>query len=102
MIGDAAIDTVAVLPPGFLVIDLAQYLQEPLYDPDSAAQHPDGNPIYQRVADIAAPARLAISGPATDGRRTALEYQRYGGRVYLDHAALRVVLQQERTGCPRR
>jgi len=41
-------------------------------------------------------------GPATDRRRSALEYQRYGGRVYLEQAALRVVLQQERTGCPRR
>jgi hypothetical protein len=45
---------------------------------------------------------LAISGPAADGRRTALEYQRYDGRLYLDRAALRVVLQQERTGCRRR
>ena len=31
-----------------------------------------------------------------------LEYQRYRGRLYLDQAALRVVLQQERTGCRRR
>jgi arylsulfatase A-like enzyme len=44
---------------------------------------------------------LAISGAAADGRRTVLEYQRYRGRVYLDQAALRVVLQQERTGCRR-
>jgi hypothetical protein len=42
---------------------------------------------------------LAVSAPAADGRRTALEYQRYQGRVYADTAALRVVLQQERTGC---
>ncbi|HEX2788961.1 MAG TPA: alkaline phosphatase family protein [Steroidobacteraceae bacterium] len=45
---------------------------------------------------------VAISGPAADGRRTALEYQRYRGRPYLDQAVLRVVLQQERTGCRRR
>jgi arylsulfatase A-like enzyme len=45
---------------------------------------------------------LAISGPAADGRRTVLEYQRYQGRLYSDQAALRVVLQQERTGCRRR
>jgi arylsulfatase A-like enzyme len=45
---------------------------------------------------------LAISGPAADGRRTVLEYQRYRGRLYLDQAALRIVLQQERTGCRRR
>ncbi len=44
---------------------------------------------------------LAISGAAADGRRTVLEYQRYRGRVYLDQAALRVVLQPERTGCRR-
>lgn len=44
---------------------------------------------------------LAISRPASDGRRTALQFQRYGGRLYLDQAALRVVLQQERTGCSR-
>jgi Type I phosphodiesterase / nucleotide pyrophosphatase len=42
---------------------------------------------------------LAVSQPASDGRRTALEFQRYDGRLYLDQAALRVVLQQERTGC---
>jgi arylsulfatase A-like enzyme len=42
---------------------------------------------------------LALSGPAADGRRTVLEYQRYQGRLYPDQAALRVVLQQERTGC---
>jgi hypothetical protein len=45
---------------------------------------------------------LALSGPAADGRRTVLEYQRYRGRLYPDQAALRVVLQQERTGCRRR
>jgi len=45
---------------------------------------------------------LAIAGPAADGRRTVLEYQRYRGRLYLDQAALRIVLQQERTGCRRR
>jgi arylsulfatase A-like enzyme len=45
---------------------------------------------------------VAISGPAADGRRTVLEYQRYRGRLYSDQAALRVVLQQERTGCRRR
>jgi hypothetical protein len=45
---------------------------------------------------------LAVSAPVADGRRTALEYQRYRGRLYLDQAALRVVLQQERTGCHRR
>ena len=44
---------------------------------------------------------LAISQPASDGRRTALQFQRYGGRLYLDEAALRVVLQQERIGCSR-
>ena len=44
---------------------------------------------------------LAVSRPASDGRRTALEFQRYAGRLYLDEAALRVVLQQERTGCSR-
>jgi hypothetical protein len=45
---------------------------------------------------------LALSAPASDGRRTVLEYQRYRGRLYPDQAALRVVLQQERTGCQRR
>jgi predicted AlkP superfamily pyrophosphatase or phosphodiesterase len=44
---------------------------------------------------------LAVSTPAADGRRTALEYQVYRGRVYPDTATLRVVLQQERTGCHR-
>jgi hypothetical protein len=44
---------------------------------------------------------LAISGPTADGRRTVLEYQRHRGRIYPDQAALRVVLQQERTGCRR-
>jgi arylsulfatase A-like enzyme len=44
---------------------------------------------------------LAVSRPASDGRRTALQFQRYAGRLYLDQAALRVVLQQERTGCSR-
>ena len=42
---------------------------------------------------------LALSTPAADGRRTALEYQRYQGRRYLDRAAIRVVLHEERTGC---
>jgi arylsulfatase A-like enzyme len=42
---------------------------------------------------------LALSAPAADGRRTALEYQRYRGRLYLDRAAIRVVLHKERTGC---
>jgi len=44
---------------------------------------------------------LALSSPAADGRRTALDYQVYRGRVYPDTATLRVVLQQERTGCHR-
>jgi arylsulfatase A-like enzyme len=42
---------------------------------------------------------LVLSKPAPDGRRTALEYQIYRGRLYPDQAALRVVLQRERTGC---
>jgi hypothetical protein len=37
------------LPPGFLAIDLAQYLQQPLYDPDRQVKDTDGNPIYQRL-----------------------------------------------------
>jgi hypothetical protein len=41
---------------------------------------------------------LALSTPAPDGRRTVLEYQTYRGRLYPEQAALRVVLQQERTG----
>ena len=44
---------------------------------------------------------LALSWPAAGGRRTVLEYQMYHGRVYADAATLRVVLQQERTGCRR-
>jgi arylsulfatase A-like enzyme len=63
-----------------------------------------GRVLQEALQGNAAPAGalercLAISQPASDGRRTALEYQRYGGRLYLDRAALRVVLQQERTGC---
>ena len=38
------------LPPGFLAIDLAQYLREPLYDPDRVTQDAGGSPVYQRVA----------------------------------------------------
>ena len=66
-----------------------------------------GRVLEEALQGRAAPAGaiehcLAISGPAADGRRTALEYQRYRGRVYADQAALRVVLQTERTGCRRR
>src|ERR1019366_8899209 len=32
---------------------------------------------------------LAMSGPAADGRRTLLEYQRLDGRLYLDQAQFR-------------
>jgi arylsulfatase A-like enzyme len=57
------------------------------------------------AGNAAAPAALerclAVSAPAADGRRTALEYQRYRGRLYPDQAALRVVLQQEGKGCHR-
>jgi len=66
-----------------------------------------GRVLEEALQGRAAPAGaiehcLAISGPAADGRRTALEYQRYRGRLYADQAALRVVLQTERTGCRRR
>lgn len=52
-----------------------------------------------RTGGLGARPCLAVSAPAADGRRTALEYQTYNGRVYPDTATLRVVLQQERTGC---
>jgi arylsulfatase A-like enzyme len=42
---------------------------------------------------------MAISERAADGRATVLEYQTYQGRLYADTAALRIVLQQDRTGC---
>jgi arylsulfatase A-like enzyme len=54
-----------------------------------------------RVAHGNASRCLALSTPAADGRRTALDYQVYRGRIYPDTATLRVVLQQERTGCHR-
>jgi hypothetical protein len=65
-----------------------------------------GRVLQEALRSHAAPAAaiehcLAISEPAADGRRTVLEYQRYRGRIYPDQAALRVVLQQERTGCRR-
>lgn len=37
------------LPPGFLAIDLAAALHEPLFDPDSLTRDAHGNPGYQRV-----------------------------------------------------
>ncbi len=44
------------LPPGFLAIDLARALQEPLYDPDSPMHDAHGNPAYRRVlAGVPAP-----------------------------------------------
>jgi Type I phosphodiesterase / nucleotide pyrophosphatase len=63
-----------------------------------------GRVLDEALQDGAAPAAfsrrcLALSKPAADGRRTALEYQIYRGRLYPDQAALRVVLQRERTGC---
>jgi hypothetical protein len=42
------------LPPGFLAIDLADALHEPLYDPDSPARDAHGNPIYRLVVAGAA------------------------------------------------
>ncbi len=46
------------LPPGFLAIDLASLLHEPLYDPDSPVQDAQGNTLYQRV----------VGGPPSDAR----------------------------------
>jgi hypothetical protein len=37
------------LPPGFLAIDLAAALREPLYDPGSTLKDTHGDPIYRRV-----------------------------------------------------
>ena len=42
------------LPPGFLAIDLARALHEPLYDPDSPVRDAHGNPAYRRVPALAA------------------------------------------------
>jgi arylsulfatase A-like enzyme len=63
-----------------------------------------GRVLDEALHDGAAPVAsgrhcLALSEPAADGRRTALEYQTYRGRFYPDQAALREVLQRERTGC---
>ena len=42
---------------------------------------------------------LAMSGPAADGRRTLLEYQRLDGRLYLDQAQFRPAVAGESAGC---
>ena len=42
---------------------------------------------------------LAMSGPAADGRRTLLEYQRLDGRLYLDQAQFRPAAAGESAGC---
>jgi hypothetical protein len=55
-------------------------------------------------ANKAAPARrcVLISSPASDGRRTVLEYQTYQGRLYFDRASLLEITAQEKSGCARR
>lgn len=42
---------------------------------------------------------LAMSGPAADGRRTLLEYQRLDGRLYPDQAQFRPAVAGESAGC---
>jgi hypothetical protein len=37
------------VPPGFLAIDLAEHLDEPLFDPDSPVKNARGEPVYQRI-----------------------------------------------------
>ena len=37
------------LPAGFLAIDIAHYLQLPLYDPDNEVDGPDGKKVYETV-----------------------------------------------------
>jgi arylsulfatase A-like enzyme len=37
------------LPPGFLAMDVARFLGEPLYDPDSPGRDNHGNPHYRQV-----------------------------------------------------
>lgn len=37
------------LPPGFLAIDLAAGLHEPLYDPDTILKDTHGDPVYRRI-----------------------------------------------------
>jgi hypothetical protein len=39
------------LPPGFLALDLAAALDEPLYDPDDAVKDAHGNPVWRRVRE---------------------------------------------------
>jgi hypothetical protein len=39
------------LPPGFLAIDLAHFLGQPLYDPDNPGKDVHGNPIYKPVLE---------------------------------------------------
>lgn len=43
------------LPPGFLAIDLAAGLHEPLYDPDSTIKDAHGNPRYRLIGPGAHP-----------------------------------------------
>ena len=79
------------LPPGFLAIDLAQYLREPLYDPNSTAKDPDGNPIYQRVVDGGHPllghGLIGGSGRALDHTDADVVVAANGGSdlIYLPH-----------------
>jgi arylsulfatase A-like enzyme len=50
------------LPPGFLAIDLAAGLHQPLYDPDTILKDSHGNPIYRRIGRDAHPRFDAFIG----------------------------------------
>jgi hypothetical protein len=84
------------LPPGFLAIDLAQYLHLPLYDPDRITKDPEGNAVYQRVAAGAHPLQghgmIGGSGRALDHPDADVLVAVSGGSdlIYLPHGNARV------------
>jgi arylsulfatase A-like enzyme len=79
------------LPPGFLAIDLAQYLRLPLYDPGRLANNADGNPAFQRVSAGAHPLAghgfIGGSGRAMDRTDADVVVAANGGSdlIYLPH-----------------
>jgi hypothetical protein len=77
------------LPPGFLAIDLAQSLHEPLYDSDRLDKDAHGDPIYQRVTQhpLLGNAVIGGSGAALDKSDADVIVAANGGSdlIYLPH-----------------
>jgi hypothetical protein len=80
------------LPPGFLAMDLAAALDEPLYDPDDPVKDEHGNPAWRRVRPGRHPrfgeGHIGGSGEAREPTDAQVLVTANGGSdlIYLPHA----------------